>query len=162
MISDSDASRALLLAEGLGACARIAVESEVGERAYIDLAKVIYRKIAGPPRRGPLPMPRGPWDEIVAEAGGQTRLAGLLDVSARTVRRWVSGATMPEPEMVGRIQRMATRLGVVSPFRCEVCHRSGVASEARVWISDETGNSVDGPGPEISGLCSVCSADADD
>lgn len=111
-----DTERALLLAEGLGACARIAVDEGVTERTYLSLAQRLYRELAGLPQRGRRAASHGDWDPLLRAAGGQGKLAEALGVARKTVVRWVSGATSPGGEDPDRLRALARKHRVASPI----------------------------------------------
>jgi len=115
-MTTSDAARALLLAEGLGACARIAVESEVGERAYLDLARALYRKIAGVDRGGRPRASHGPWDELLEALGTQANACDELRVSRPTLNRWLRRESEPNKEQRARIARIAQIYKARDPY----------------------------------------------
>lgn len=114
-----DVRTGLLLAEGLGACARIAVDARVSERSYLQLARSLYRKLAGEPRGGRPAASHGSWDPLLGAVGGIAALARECIVARRTAQRWVSGQTVPDGEMQARIARLARRYGVGAPLFSE-------------------------------------------
>lgn len=105
----------LLLTEGLGACARIAVESRVSEASYLSLARSLYRRLA-PARPGPVAASHGEWDPLLRACGGQTALARALGVSRLTVVRWVTGQRVPGESDTRAIRAAAKKRGVTAPL----------------------------------------------
>lgn len=104
----------LLLTEGLGACARIAVEHRVSERAYLALASAMYRRLAGVSKGGRPAASHGAWDPLLAAMGGQAALAMSLGVSRKSVQRWIVGA-VPGPDVTAEIRAVARNRKVASP-----------------------------------------------
>ena len=111
-----DARTGLLLAEGLGACARIAVDARVSEETYLKLARSLYRKLAGEPKPGRRSASHGAWDPLMRALRTQVRAAAELEVSRATLNRWLAGAE-PDDEAKRRIARVARKLGVEGPYR---------------------------------------------
>lgn len=110
-----DARTGLLLAEGLGACARIAVDAKVSEESYLKLAQSLYRKLAGEPKPGRRSASHGAWDPLMRALRTQVRAAAELEVSRATLNRWLSGESEPDDRSVERIRRVAKGLKVPSP-----------------------------------------------
>lgn len=113
-MTPSDVSAALLLTEGLGACARIAVESRVSLRAYLAAAESSYRALATPAMGRPSPVDA--WTPLVDAFGGVERLAEELGTTRRTLARWRAGSTSVPASRHGRIREMARRRKVQAPL----------------------------------------------
>ena len=114
-MTSADIHAGLLIAEGLGATARLAVELRVSERTYLELARALYRRLAGEPKGGRPAQSHGAWDPLLRAVGGQTALAKALRVRRETVMRWVTGRSAPTDGASDRIADLSETLGVESP-----------------------------------------------